>query len=249
VSSADAIDEVLKAEFRRGFYAHGPAGWIEAMSDESGDVVADVAGCLAAIEAGQRNFSYPRHDEAVFDLLDSLVPLRGLRRGADIGCLTGCFPAMQLAAGIEQCTVFEIRPVEVNDDRVDVRVQDLTYAETVRPEFDLVTCLSTIEHVGLGRYGDRLDPWGDVKLARNLEQLLRPGGIALLSFPVGRGCVVFNQHRIYSPRRRSLIFGDLRLIERRSGRSALGQARHKVEVALNKPQASSQPVYVLERPS
>lgn len=242
------MDESVKKQFREGFYPSREAGWIEYVVDETGDVHADIAGCLAALRSGQRDFAYPRHDEQVFTLLHRLVPARGLKRGADIGCATGCFPAMQLSAGIEQCTVFEVRPTEVNDSRVEVRIQDLTYAEDVEPEFDLVTCLSTIEHIGLGRYGDPIDPWGDLKLAANLRRLVRPGGLLLLSFPVGRGAVVYNMHRIYSPQRRAALFGDLRLLERATGRSRLGHIRHKVEVAVGKTAAFSQPVYVLEKP-
>lgn len=242
------MDDALKAEFRAGFYPGREAAWIEGILTDHSDVKADIAGCLTALAAGQRDFAYPRHDASVFKVLQQIVPVRKLRYGADIGCATGCFPAMQLAAGIEQCTLFEVRQVEVNDERVDVRIQDLTYAEDVNAEFDLVTCLSTIEHVGLGRYGDPLDPWGDVKMAANLRRLLRPGGILLLSFPVGRGTVVYNAHRIYSPHRRSALFGDLDLIDSAPGRSRLGQWRHRVDLALRKPGVSSQPVYVLQKP-
>jgi SAM-dependent methyltransferase len=154
---------------------------------------------------------------------------------------------MQLAAGVDSCTVFEVRSTEIDHPQVQVRVEDLTYAQDVHADFDLITCLSTIEHVGLGRYGDPLDPWGDVKLAGNLRRLLRPGGIMLLSFPVGIGAVVYNGHRIYSRRRREMLFGDLHVIDRRWGRSVLGQLRHRTEVAMRIPGASSQPVYVLQK--
>jgi SAM-dependent methyltransferase len=242
------VDVALKDEFRKGFYSHRPAGWIERVTDESGGVVVDIAGCLAALQSGQRDFSYPRHDEAVYDVLHEIIPKRGIERGADVGCATGCFPAMQLSAGVMHCTVFEVRRVDVNDDRVDVRVQDLTYADGLEPEFDLITCLSTIEHIGLGRYGDRIDPWGDIRMATNLRQLLNPGGVLLLSFPVGNGCVVFNMHRIYSPERRAALFGDLTLVHWVPGRSRLGHLRHRAEVLLRKPGTSSQPIYVLEKP-
>ncbi len=112
-----------------------------------------------------------------------------------------------------------------------------------------MTCLSTIEHVGLGRYGDEIDPWGDIKMAANLRRLLRPGGIMLISFPVGHGTVVYNAHRIYNAHRRSALFGDCRLIASAPGRSLLGQWRSRFEVALRKAGAFSQPVYVLQKPA
>jgi SAM-dependent methyltransferase len=215
--------------------------------DESDDVTADVAGHLKAIAGGQRDFAYPGHDSAVFRILEELVPERGLRRGADIGCATGCFPAMQIAAGIESCTVFEVREAEANDERVQVRVQDLTDATDLEPEFDLITCLSTIEHIGLGRYGDPVDPWGDMKMAANLARLLRPGGVMLLSFPSGPGCVVWNKHRIYSPLRRDDLIRGLKLVRRVRDRSLYRQLRHRAAAALGKRGGFTQPIYVLER--
>lgn len=238
----------MKAAFCDGFYPDRQARWVERFVAENEEVVVDIAGRLAALMSGEPEFSYPGHDQGVFELLQRLVPQRKLRRGADIGCATGCFPAMQLATGIERCTVFEVRPVDVNDDRVEVRLQDLTYAENIRAEFDLVTCLSTIEHVGLGRYGDQLDPWGDVKIAANLRRMLRPGGIALISFPIGPGCVVFNAHRIYSPQRRSALFGDLMLVDRLPRWWRYGQWRGKAAVALRRAGSYWQPIYVLEKP-
>ena len=239
----------MRSEFCEGFYSSRPARWIENPGPpltESNPVKADIAEHLSALACGQRDFAYPRHDALVFDLLQRVVSQRTLTRGADIGCATGCFPAMQLVTGIERCTVFEVRPVEANDDRIEIRVQDLTYAEDVEAEFDLVTCLSTIEHVGLGRYGDQLDPWGDLKMAANLRRILRPGGVMLISFPIGAGSVVYNAHRIYSPLRRSALFGDLTLI---TGARWLrhGQWRMKGSTVLRKSGAFWQPVYVLEK--
>lgn len=242
------VDQQLKAEFRKGFYDDRPAAWIERIAEESGDSEPDVRGCLTALANGQRDFAYPRHDAQVFDLLNRLVAERRLKRGADIGCATGSFPAMQLASGIEHCTVFEVRPARVDHERVTVRVHDLTYDEA-EAEFDLVTCLSTIEHVGLGRYGDPLDPWGDVKMAANLRRLVKPGGLLMLSLPVGRGTVVYNAHRIYSRRRVRELFGDLRVVAQASGSSRLGSLRFGLQLLGRRPEAFSQPVYVLEKPA
>jgi hypothetical protein len=65
---------------------------------------------------------------------------------------------------------------------------------------DCVSCLHTLEHLGLGRYGDRVDPeaW-QTGLAR-LAGLVAPGGSLWLSVPVGRRRVEFNAHRVFDPR-------------------------------------------------
>jgi SAM-dependent methyltransferase len=61
-----------------------------------------------------------------------------------------------------------------------------------------LSCLHVIEHVGLGRYGDPVDPTADANACVELERVLSPGGTLLFVTPVGRPRVVFNAHRIYS---------------------------------------------------
>jgi SAM-dependent methyltransferase len=62
-----------------------------------------------------------------------------------------------------------------------------------------LSCLHVIEHVGLGRYGDPLDPGGARAAAAELARVLAPGGRLYLSTPVGRERVCFNAHRVFSP--------------------------------------------------
>jgi hypothetical protein len=62
-----------------------------------------------------------------------------------------------------------------------------------------LSCLHVIEHIGLGRYGDPLDPQGTNKAARELSRILAPGGNLFLAVPVGRPRLCFNAHRIHSP--------------------------------------------------
>ncbi len=62
-----------------------------------------------------------------------------------------------------------------------------------------VSSLHVIEHVGLGRYGDPLDPGGSARAIAELARIVRPGGHLYLSVPVGRERVCFNAQRIFSP--------------------------------------------------
>jgi len=61
-----------------------------------------------------------------------------------------------------------------------------------------LSCMHVVEHVGLGRYGDPLDPDADLKAMRELARVLAPGGNLLFVVPVGQPRVMFNAHRIYS---------------------------------------------------
>ena len=77
---------------------------------------------------------------------------------------------------------------------------DITCLPFADNSLESVSSLHVIEHVGLGRYGDPLDPRGSRKAALELARILRPGGHLYLSVPVGRERVCFNAHRIFSPR-------------------------------------------------
>lgn len=84
-----------------------------------------------------------------------------------------------------------------NETCVTQDVRDLALAPA---SVDMVTTLHTIEHFGLGRYGDEFDPEGDRKAIASLLRVIRPGGHFLFSVPVtaGQPCIAFNSHRIYS---------------------------------------------------
>jgi hypothetical protein len=63
---------------------------------------------------------------------------------------------------------------------------------------DSISCLHALEHIGLGRYGDRLMADGHVKGFEALGTMLRPGGILYLSVPIGSQRIEFNAHRVFS---------------------------------------------------
>lgn len=79
-----------------------------------------------------------------------------------------------------------------------------------------LSCLHAAEHVGLGRYGDPLQPDGTRRAARELARVLAPGGSLYFALPVGRPRVCFNAHRIHDPRSAALLFPELTLEEFRA---------------------------------
>jgi Caenorhabditis protein of unknown function, DUF268 len=76
-----------------------------------------------------------------------------------------------------------------------------------------LSCLHVVEHVGLGRYGDRLDSEGTRQACSELERILAPGGTLYLSTPVGRERVCFNAHRIHDPRTILGYLPELELVD------------------------------------
>jgi hypothetical protein len=63
---------------------------------------------------------------------------------------------------------------------------------------DSLSCLHTIEHFGLGRYGDSIDPDGHLKGLAQLKRMVAPGGLIYLSTPIGPERVEFNAHRVFA---------------------------------------------------
>jgi ubiquinone/menaquinone biosynthesis C-methylase UbiE len=70
---------------------------------------------------------------------------------------------------------------------------------------DLITCISTLEHVGLGRWGDPLHVDGDILAMREMLRILKPGGNLILTIPYGEPTVVYDLHRVYDEGRVELL--------------------------------------------
>lgn len=71
-----------------------------------------------------------------------------------------------------------------------------------------------LEHIGLGRYGDPLDPRGTDKAIAELCRVLSPGGDLYVSVPVEQSAqVYFNAHRVFNPNEFAGQFAGLDLIE------------------------------------
>jgi hypothetical protein len=67
--------------------------------------------------------------------------------------------------------------------------------------FDLVCCLSQIEHLGIGIWGDKIDPNADFAHMNQIQQLLNPNGRCILFLPIGQDYVWYNLGRIYGETR------------------------------------------------
>jgi hypothetical protein len=75
------------------------------------------------------------------------------------------------------------------------------YIKGTLPMFDSVVTFSSVEHSGLGRYGDALNPWGDMQAIARAWCVTKPGGKMLLGvMECGkreRDSIEYNLHRCY----------------------------------------------------
>ena len=93
---------------------------------------------------------------------------------------------------------YDYRPADLNLNNLESGFADLKKLSFPDNSIQSLSCMHTIEHIGLGRYGDEIDPQGDIKSINELKRVLKPGGDLLFVTPVGRSRIEFNAHRIYS---------------------------------------------------
>lgn len=106
---------------------------------------------------------------------------------------------------------YDLRTPEITLPGLTVGTADLTNLKFKTDSVRSLSCLHVLEHVGLGRYGDALDPNGDCKAAGELARVLAPAGQLLMVVPVGRPRVNFNAHRVYSYEHVLKLFSGLSL--------------------------------------
>jgi len=110
-------------------------------------------------------------------------------------------------------TFVDIRPLEAQVENVESVTGSVLEMPFEDRSLESVSCLHVVEHIGLGRYGDPLDPNGTRRAIAELQRVVAPGGELLLSTPVGRPRVCFNAHRIHDPRDVRTMVGELELLE------------------------------------
>ncbi len=86
---------------------------------------------------------------------------------------------------------------------VEFRAGDFLKLDLPKNHFDVAINCSSVEHVGIpGRYGiteEQSD--GDIEVMRRLAEVLKPGGILLMTAPCGQDAVMAPWHRVYGPQR------------------------------------------------
>jgi hypothetical protein len=121
------------------------------------------------------------------------------KRHIDVGSRIDGFIAH--LACVRKVEVFDIRPLRASIENVNFVEWDITNPKTHNSGVaDCVSCLHTLEHIGLGRYGDEIDPDGWKKGLASLASLLSVDGCFWLSVPCGIQRVEFNANRIFHPR-------------------------------------------------
>lgn len=132
-------------------------------------------------------------------------------RHVDVGSRLDGFVAHLLT--FRELEYVDIRPLDNPPPGLQVlqgSIQEMPFPDN---SIASLSCLHVIEHIGLGRYGDWVDPDGHLKAARELARVLQPGGRLYLGTPVGRERLCFDAHRIFHPATVQEMFPNLPLTE------------------------------------
>jgi len=130
--------------------------------------------------------------------------------------------AFSLITGVFAMSGNELTCVDVQDWNLTLPHVKIVMCDVLRDKlplpfehFDWITCLSSIEHFGLGRYDDSPDVDGDLRGMQILRKYLKPSGLMVLTVPVGEAAVVYPAHRIYGKVRLDKLISGFKVLDKR----------------------------------
>ena len=132
----------------------------------------------------------------------------------DVGSRIDGFIAHLLSFG-QKVMLGDVRPLEIDDPNIQFVQLDISLPESgsFGRQYRSISSLHVIEHIGLGRYGDSVDPFGHLKAVKHLSSLLAPGGLLYLSFPISsKSRIEYNAHRVISLAESVEIFNQNNLV-------------------------------------
>jgi SAM-dependent methyltransferase len=120
---------------------------------------------------------------------------------------------LSMLSAITETVFIDRRPLQAELPGLRCQAGDILAMPFPDGSIASLSSLHVIEHIGLGRYGDPIDPAGSSRAAKELSRVLAPGGRLYLSTPIGRERVCFNAHRVFAPSTVLEMFGTLSLAQ------------------------------------
>ncbi len=146
-------------------------------------------------------------------LVASYIYKNNPKKHVDVGSRVDGFVAH--IAAFRKIEVFDIRYNNFQFKNIIFKKKDISKIDKSLINYcDSISCLHTIEHFGLGRYGDQIDPSGHIKGFKNLIKILKTGGTLYISFPVAdKNTIYFNSERSFNPKEILKWSNEVKLIK------------------------------------
>ena len=207
----------------------GPAGSMPITSDYcfaqryEGELVLDwnsayIDKYCSALASGDAQGTYGAVDDMNFRGGLAQVPGLTGSTGMVLGSERPWVECIALAAGAAAVWTFEYATIRSTHPQLFAKPTKVMAAESIAgtlPLFDWIACYSSLEHSGLGRYGDAINPDADKEALEQAWCLLKPGGFLILGMPMSckeDGYIEYNAHRVYGYRRIAYVAEGFELV-------------------------------------
>lgn len=195
IPSKNKITEEIKRQELEDWYMKDYELFIKLTDNDSSFLISPSFPCKddKMKNSGVANGDYFHQDLFVAKQIFKRKPAKHV----DVGSRVDGFVAH--VATFREVEVFDIRNLESKIENIIFRQADLMEDDFLLNNYcDSISCLHVLEHFGLGRYGDKIDPQGHLKGFENITKMLKSNGIFYFSVPLGKQRIEFNAHRIFS---------------------------------------------------
>lgn len=112
-------------------------------------------------------------------------------------------------------TMVDIRPLSLPLNTLNFQKGTILNLPFADESIDSLSSLCVVEHIGLGRYGDPLDPEGTEKAIKELKRVIKPAGHLYLSLPIDdENRTYFNAHRAFKEEYLESLFHPLKIVDK-----------------------------------
>jgi SAM-dependent methyltransferase len=153
--------------------------------------------------------TYFYQDAWAFEQIVKVVPSHHIDVGSHhkfVALLSKVFPV----------TMVDIRPLSLPLNTLEFKqgsILDLPFSDK---SIESLSSLCVVEHIGLGRYGDSIDPNGTEKAIEEIKRVIRSDGNLYVSLPLDdENRTYFNAHRAFSEVYILKLFNDFELVQAR----------------------------------
>jgi hypothetical protein len=92
------------------------------------------------------------------------------------------YESLLLAMGVAHVTVVEYNLLTYSHPHISTITPSLL---SPAAQFDSALSISSFDHDGLGRYGDPINPDGDLVAMDTVRNVVKEGGVLFLTVPIG----------------------------------------------------------------